>query len=194
MRAFVNYRTKADGSTALAVYQHLCARLGERNVFIDKQSIEPGALFDDAILRSLWRSDVLVAVMGRGWLRTKGRNGRAIDDPDDWVHRELAEALSHRITVVPLLVNGAKRLAKEDLPPALADLGRAQYVRFEIGTPEAAFARLDRILELPAAEEPVRAGGGQSGGIGAVHGNSNISITDPRGAVHIGDRLDRGDG
>ncbi len=193
MRAFVNYRTKDEGSTALAVSQHLCARLGEPNVFLDRRSIEPGTLFDDAILRSLWRSDVLVAIMGPGWLDFPGRTGgRAIDDPEDWVHRELVEALTHQVRVVPLLVGEASRLSKEDLPPVLADLVRYQDVRFDLATPEAAVARLDRILELPVGEEPTR-GSGQSGGIGSVRGNRNINITDPRGAVHIGDPFGRGD-
>lgn len=187
MRVFVNYRTQDEGSTALAVSRHLCERIGEPNVFLDKRSIDPGTLFDDAILRNLWRSDVLVAIMGRGWLGFPGRTGgRAIDDPEDWVHRELVEALTHQVRVVPFLVAGAPRLAREDLPPVLAELVRYQDVRFELGTSEAAFARLDRILGLPATDEPAR-GSGQSGGIGSVRGNRNIAITDPRGAVTIGD-------
>lgn len=191
VRVFLNYRTDDEGSTALAVSRYLCERIGEPNVFLDKRSIDPGTLFDDAILRNLWRSDVLVAIMGRDWLGFPGRaGGRAIDDPEDWVRRELVEALTHQVRIVPFLVGGAPRLVSDDLPPELVDLVRYQDVRFELRTPEAAFARLDRILGLPDADEPAR-GRGRSGGIGSVRGNRNISITDPRGAVTIGDPFPR---
>jgi hypothetical protein len=193
VRAFVNYRTKDEGSTALAVSQHLCVRLGEQNVFLDSRSIDPGTLFDEAILRGLWRSDVLVAIMGPDWLEFPARaDGRAIDDPEDWVRSELVEALTHQVRVVPLLVADAPRPTRDDLPPVLADLVRCQDVRLDLRAPEAAFARLDRILELPADHEPAR-DSGQSGGIGSVRGNRNIAITDPRGAVTIGDAFHRGD-
>jgi hypothetical protein len=192
MRVFVNYRTKDEASTALLVSRHLSAHLGEGNVFLDTRSIEPGVLFDDELLRSVWRSDVMVSIMGESWLGFPGRNGRAIDDPADWIHRELYEALTHQVRVVPLLVGAARFPTAEDLPKRLADLARRQFVILDVRVPEAGFARLDRALDLPAAdrEEP-RRGDGQSGGIGSIRGNNNVSVTDPRGSLHIGDRFTR---
>lgn len=190
MRAFVNYRTKDEASTALLVSRHLSARIGDQNVFLDTKSIEPGTLFDDELLKNVWRSDVMVSVMGVSWLDFPGRTGRAIDDPDDWIHRELFEALTHQVRVVPLLVGDARFPSADELPPRLANLARHQYVILDLRTPEAGFSRLDKVLELPIAEkgEPRRSGG-QSGGIGSVRGNNNISVTDPRGPLHIGDRF-----
>jgi hypothetical protein len=192
MRVFVNYRTKDQAATALLVTRHLSERIGEKNVFLDTMSIEPGTLFDDVLLMNVWRSDVMVSLMGEKWLDFPGRNGRAIDDPNDWIHRELYEALTHQVRVVPLLV-GTDRFPKEhELPQRLAGLARRQYVLFDLRTPEAGFARLDRVLELPDADRDERSRtGGQSGGIGSVRGNNNISITDPRGPLHIGDRFTR---
>jgi hypothetical protein len=190
MRVFVNYRTKDEASTALLVSRHLSERIGERNVFLDTRSIEPGTLFDDELLRSVWRSDVMVSIMGVDWLDFPGRTGRAIDDPDDWIHRELFEALTHQVRVVPLLVGAARFPAASELPERLAGLTRHQFVILDLRQPEAGFARLDRVLELPEADraEP-RQGSGQSGGIGSVQGNNNISVTDPRGSLYIGDRF-----
>lgn len=191
MRAFVNYRTKDEGSTALLVSRHLSERIGEQNVFLDKRSIDPGTLFDDALLRNVWRSDVLVSIMGETWLDYPGPNGRAIDDPNDWVHQELFEALTHQVRVIPLLVGPTTRCPKEhELPERLAPLARRQYVALDLRYPQAGFDRLDEVLELPArkSDKPRRAAG-QSGGIGSVRGNNNINVTDPGGSVYFGDRF-----
>jgi TIR domain len=190
MRAFVNYRTKDEGSTALLISRYLSERIGEQNVFLDKKSIDPGTLFDDELLRSVWRSDVLVSIMGVDWLDFQGPNGRAIDDPEDWVHKELYEALTHQVLVVPLLVDGAEFPKKHRLPERLAELARRQYVIFDLRLPEAGFARLDRVLDLPDADEPPKTAG-QSGGIGSVRGNGNINVTDPRGSMYFGDQFAR---
>ena len=122
-----------------------------------------------------------------------GHAGRAIDDPGDWIHRELYEALTHQVRVVPLLVGTARFPTKAELPERLVELARRQYVILDLRVPEAGFARLDKVLDLPPAdrEERERAGGKQSGGIGSVRGNNNISVTDPRGPLHIGDRFIR---
>ncbi len=95
MRVFVNYRTKDQAATALLVKKHVSERIGGKNVFLDTMSIEPGTLFDDVLLTHVWRSDVMVSLMGENWLDFPGPNGRAIDDPDDWIHRELHEALAN---------------------------------------------------------------------------------------------------
>lgn len=192
MKVFVNYRTKDEAATALLVTRHLSERVGDENVFLDTTSIEPGALFDDVLLKNVWRSDVMVSIMGVQWLDFPGTNGRAIDDPADWIHRELYEALTHQVRVVPLLVGEARFPKEDDLPERLADLARRQFVLLDLRTPEAGFARLDRVLGLANGEADERGrGGGQSGGIGSVRGNNNISITDPRGPLHIGDRFTR---
>jgi hypothetical protein len=191
MRVFVNYRTKDEASTALLVSQHVSERIGEQNVFLDTRSIEPGTLFDDTLLRNVWRSDVMVSIMGTSWLDFPGPTGRAIDDPADWIHRELFEALTHQVRVVPLLVGAARFPKADELPERLAALARHQFVILDLRTPEAGFARLDRVLELPADRDEPRRRGNQSGGIGSVRGDHNISVTDPRGPLHIGDRFAR---
>ncbi|MFL6125885.1 toll/interleukin-1 receptor domain-containing protein [Actinophytocola sp.] len=197
MRIFVNYRTRDEAGAAQLVYRHLSERIGKRNVFLDAQSIEPGTLFDDELLKNVWRSDVMVSIIGERWLDFRQpAGGRAIDDPRDWIHKEILEALTHRVRVVPLLVGAARLPGKDDLPPPLRDLVRHQYVAMDPRMPEAAFARLDEVLDLPSPaqhgdEGEPRARARQSGGIGVAKGHDNINVTDARGPVHIGDRIDR---
>ncbi len=192
MKVFVNYRTRDEAATAALVTRHLSERVGDENVFRDTKSIEPGALFDDELLKNVWRSDVMVSIIGVQWLDFPGNTGRAIDDPADWIHRELYEALTHQVRIVPLLVGEARFPKANELPERLAGFARRQFVTLDLRTPETGLARLDSVLGLPANEAHERQHStGQSGGIGSVRGNNNISITDPRGPLHIGDRFTR---
>jgi hypothetical protein len=192
MRIFVNYRTGDGESTALAVARYLSERIGEDNVFYDTRSISPGALFDHELLRNVWRSDIMVAIIGPRWLDAGDADGRAIDKPEDWIRREIAEALSHQVRVVPFLIGDAPLPGVADLPSALADLTRCQYVKLDFRSPDAGLQRLGDVLDLPArarGDRP-RSGRGQRGGIGSITATTVTAVTDTRGPVHIGDRTE----
>jgi hypothetical protein len=46
---------------------------------------------------------VLLVVIGPHWLTLTDEAGqRRIDDPRDWLHREIAEALHHRLRIIPI--------------------------------------------------------------------------------------------
>src|SRR5262249_15265372 len=51
-----------------------------------------------------------------------------IDDPADWVRREIAEALSLGLRVIPVLTGDGQLPAEADLPEDIAGLSRRQYV------------------------------------------------------------------
>src|SRR5262249_14452444 len=50
------------------------------------------------------------------------------DNPADWVRREIAEALSRGLHVIPVLLNAVKLPTEADLPADIAGLSRRQYV------------------------------------------------------------------
>jgi hypothetical protein len=52
-----------------------------------------------------------------------------IDDPEDWIRRELAEALGAGVPVIPILADDATLPSPEELPADIAALGRCQYRR-----------------------------------------------------------------
>ena len=61
------------------------------------------------------KCDVLLAVIGKGWLDLRDPDGgRRLDDPKDFVRIEIASALRLGERVIPVLVNGA------DMPTAVA--------------------------------------------------------------------------
>jgi hypothetical protein len=67
-------------------------------------------------------------VIGPHWLDiTDARGNRRLNDPDDFVVRELRTALRNDWTqIVPVLVNGAAMPGKKDLPRTLAAIADRQ--------------------------------------------------------------------
>jgi tetratricopeptide (TPR) repeat protein len=53
---------------------------------------------------------------------------RRIDDPHDWTRRELVEAFTHKLRVIPVLTDGVTLPAETELPDDIAGLSRRQYV------------------------------------------------------------------
>ena len=123
MAVFVSYRRNDSADVAGRVYDRLVAALGARNVFKDVDAIPIGVDFRAHLSEAVQRADVVLAVIGPHWAAQRSQDGgRRIDDERDYVRIELSTSLARGIPVVPVLVGGAQMPAKEDLPPALADL------------------------------------------------------------------------
>jgi TIR domain len=116
---FVSYRRSDAPGHAGRLYDRLVDRFGEGSVFKDLDSMEPGADFVEVIEDTVARCDALLAVIGRDWLEVNQGGGRRLDDPQDWVRLEIADALKRKIRVVPVLVAGASMPSAADLPEDL---------------------------------------------------------------------------
>ncbi|WP_167969195.1 toll/interleukin-1 receptor domain-containing protein [Lentzea indica] len=126
---FISYRGDDSLTTAALIDRELAGRFGRDMVFLDSQSIEPGADFVEELLGRLRTSSVLLVVIGPHWLTLTDEAGRRrVDDPTDWVRREIIEALARDVRVIPILLDGVGMPAETDLPPELAKLSRHQYV------------------------------------------------------------------
>lgn len=85
-RIFISYRRDDSGMAAGRIYDHLSARFGEAQVFLDVGTIEPGEDFVDKIEQAVSSCQVLVAVIGKIWLNILGADGtRRLDSPQDFV-------------------------------------------------------------------------------------------------------------
>jgi hypothetical protein len=156
---FVNYRAD-DSAWAVLVDQELSRRFGTDQVFRASRSIPPGADFPDWILGHLHRSSALVAVIGPTWSSVTGRDGAPrLHEPDDWVRREIAEAFTMGIPVIPVLVDDTARLDGADLPDDIARLARCQYLRLSYRNVAYDMARLvDEVAALvPSLGDPAPA-------------------------------------
>ncbi|MFZ1103545.1 MAG: toll/interleukin-1 receptor domain-containing protein, partial [Hyphomicrobiaceae bacterium] len=126
---FINYRRQDSRPWAGRLHDRLDANL-PNELFMDVNTIAPGDDFIAAIHRALEKCDVLLAVIGPGWLNIQNdsRTGRRIDSPGDFVRLELEEALSRDLFIVPVLVDDAKMPAEEELPDSLKPLARRHAV------------------------------------------------------------------
>jgi hypothetical protein len=124
-RVFVSYRRDDSSGYAGRLYADLSQQLGEDNVFIDIDSLVPGADFIDAIEDTLAACDLVLVVIGRSWLTMTDAHGRRrLDNDNDFVCMEVGEALERSIGVIPVLVGGAVMPDPEELPEKLARLAR----------------------------------------------------------------------
>lgn len=125
---FINYRTGDGERTAALLDQELSRRFGQDRVFRASRSIAPGHAYPEVLLTALRHSSVLLAIVGPDWTNFR----RRLQDPDDWVRKEIEAAFECGLIVVPVL-DGRKtdRLSKAALPPELARLADLQSVPFD---------------------------------------------------------------
>jgi hypothetical protein len=126
---FINYRGE-DSQTAAALIDHeLVNRFGNDQVFLDSRSIPAGVDFVEELLGRLRACSVLLVVIGPRWLTLTDQTGRRlIENPQDWIRREIVEAFTHNLRVIPVLTDGATLPRETDLPADIAALSRRQYV------------------------------------------------------------------
>jgi hypothetical protein len=131
---FISYRRDDQAGFAGRLADVLESVFGADNVFRDIEDIHPGEDFVVAIEKQLAAVDVMLVVIGPAWL-TVSRNGvRRLDEPDDFVRREIEAGLKSGKTVLPVLVGGAAMPAEKDLPSAIRALARRQsFILSDIG-------------------------------------------------------------
>ena len=148
---FLSYRRQENEDFAGRLSDRLVDRFGVDQVFIDVDTIEPGVDFTEEISRAVAACQVLLAIIGPGWLTAADKHGRRrLDDPDDIVRLEIEAALARDVRVIPILVGGAAMPSRRDLPEGLAGLARrnAFLIRYESFRPDAErlVAWIERIL------------------------------------------------
>ena len=71
----------------------------------------------------------MLAIIGPDWLAADNEGKRRLDDPDDWVRREIVIALGlGRVQVIPVLVGDAGLPAADELPEPLRPLPGRQAI------------------------------------------------------------------
>ena len=120
---FLSYRREDAAPYARLLQFQLRDRFPDAQVFIDLDSIEAGLPFAEVIRDAVDSCAVLVALIGRQWTTVTDEDGhRRLDDPDDYVRFEVLAALKRGTRVIPVLVDGARALRRQQLPPELQPL------------------------------------------------------------------------
>jgi Bacterial tandem repeat domain 1 len=105
--------------------------------------------------------DVLIAVIGSHWLTcVDEQGGRRLDNPEDFVRREIATALKRDIRVIPVLVDRASMPRSTDLPDDLKSLVRRNALEISDTGFDDDCRRLgvaiEKVLEKTKRERPER--------------------------------------
>jgi TIR domain len=122
---FLSYR-RADTPYAAG---RLGDRLGERFELFMDIDIAPGLHFGQALNDAVSSCDVMLVLIGPSWLTAVDDDGRSrLQNPRDWVVQEIEAALARDVTVIPVLVDGARMPLPEQLPEQLESLAFRQAV------------------------------------------------------------------
>lgn len=127
-KIFISYRREDSAGHAGRLFDALSDPFGGR-LFMDVDTLAPGTDFFEAIDEAVGSCEALIVIIGREWLTVEDKAGRRrLDDPGDFVRREIESALGRKIRVIPVLVQDAAMPGAGELPPSLGALARRHAI------------------------------------------------------------------
>jgi hypothetical protein len=145
---FISYR-RADAKELVGWLSECLERhLGAGRLFQDVDSLRLGEDFAQEIEAAVCSCAVVLAVIGPRWLAILDERR---DDPRDYVRLEIETAFARGVTVIPVLVGGARMPGEDALPSSLAPLARRHAAelhpdRFRSDV-DRLIRQLDKVLE-----------------------------------------------
>jgi hypothetical protein len=123
LKLFISYRRDDSAGHAGRVHDRLQQEFGRDFLFMDVDSIPLGANFAKVLGEEVAKCDVLLAMIGPGWLDAHDENGnRRLENANDFVRIEVGAALKRGIPVIPILLDGAQIPKASQLPDDLKEL------------------------------------------------------------------------
>ena len=153
---FLSYRRDDTPWCAGRLHDVLARLFGPGLLFMDVESIEGGDHFKAKIAKGIADSKIVVVLIGRRWLGVDAATGiRRIDDPEDFVRKEVTEALYQGKAVVPVLVDDATLPERGELPESISRIvdfqaERLRYAEFEQDSRDL-IAVVERSVKRPRA-------------------------------------------
>ncbi|MEZ5997982.1 MAG: toll/interleukin-1 receptor domain-containing protein [Hyphomonas sp.] len=125
-KIFISYRRDDSRWPAQQLARRIRALAPDSEIFMDVDSIPVGVDFVEVLGTEVQQCDVLLALIGTGWLNASADEGatRRLDDPHDFIRIEIGAALARDIPVVPVLIDDATIPPAEALPDDLKALSR----------------------------------------------------------------------
>lgn len=146
-KIFISYRREDAGGHARHLFSELAELYGEKNVFMDVVTLAGGEAWADRIDEEVARCDVFLALIGKRWLEARDEEGnRRLDEPGDYVRREVASGLARDTLVIPVLLDGVKMPSEEELPDEIDALSRRNAVELTSSRWDYDFERLCELL------------------------------------------------
>ena len=151
-RIFISYRRADSEGYVGRLYDHLVQHFERDAVFMDVDTIPPGADFVQVIEDAVAGCDVFMAVIGPQWLTAADSAGqRRLDQWDDFVRLEIVTALKQDKLLIPVLVGQARMPTPADLPEDIAPLARRNSIEL---THQRFSYDIQRLVEAVKAASP----------------------------------------
>jgi Sulfatase-modifying factor enzyme 1/TIR domain len=158
-KVFISYRRNDTKYQARMIHEAFSRVLPREHVFMDVNSIGPGANFRKSLKDWVDSCEVLLALIGPDWANATDPNTgrRRLENPSDLVRIEIGEALARSIPVVPTLIDGTPMADVASLPDDLKELVDRQAEFVEYRTFDADVERLIKKLGLAEASQEAAA-------------------------------------
>lgn len=132
-KVFLSYRRDDSQAVARLLFERLTAKLGPDAVFFDVDGIPVGEEFDVYMFRQLVECSTFVAIVGLNWAGRKEDGSYRIQEPLDFVRREVELAFDTKLRMIPVLVGKAEMPLPSQLPSSLEKFPRIQGARLDLG-------------------------------------------------------------
>lgn len=144
-KMFISYRRSLNHETAGRIAHQLKLAFGDSNVFQDLD-IQPGDDWEEILTDRITKCDVLLVLISKDWSTVEDDNGnKRLFQEDDWVRFEVNLGLKRKeCRVIPILLDGAKMPAENQLPNSIRGLTKCQA--FHLGTAHSFNDDMNRLI------------------------------------------------
>src|SRR5271166_4764389 len=140
---FLSYRRADTAPQTLALKLELERNLSAVQVFMDNGAIVGGDKFPDEINNALGAATLVIAMIGKKWFGVGKDGKRRIDNPEDWVFKEINFTLRNKPSaILPVLIDGAPNISLATLPKELKDLANLQTSHIAVSEWETSISQL----------------------------------------------------
>lgn len=144
---FISYRrSDIPVEQVNLIHEALENEFGRNTVFLDTADIHSGEKWKKILSDEGANAKVCLVLIGPNWLVKDSNGVNRILSAGDWVRQEIEFAMNKNLHIIPLLVNGGKRPALDDLPDSLKSFNDSQVLK--LNTAEWSTYKVNLINEL----------------------------------------------
>ncbi len=131
-KIFINYRRQDSEHAVDRLNKALSKHTSDpkNDIFVDIDSIPLSKRFPEYIEAKVGECDQFIAVIGNQWVSAEDpeTGGRRLDDPKDFVRREIEAAIAANKPIVPVVLAPASMPKAVELPDSLKELAEMNAV------------------------------------------------------------------
>ena len=147
-RIFISYRRSESEYAAGSLGRELRTLFGDEQVFRDKEDIAGGVSWKQHVLDEIDHGSALLVLIGRNWASALDAHGqRRLDNSDDPIRLEIADALRDGAVVIPVLLENAEMPEAAELPEEIRELSDLNALRLRDGDWQHDIDKIHAVLE-----------------------------------------------